>query len=62
MAGTLGIFLDLPVLHKDQLVHGRWRTLSCAVELGEAGAEPFFQSMELWAGAGISFVADELDR
>ncbi|HTT90788.1 MAG TPA: hypothetical protein VMF65_14645 [Acidimicrobiales bacterium] len=59
LAGTLSIFLDLPVLHKDQLVHGRWRTLSCAVELGEAGVEPFFQSMELWAGAGISFVADQ---
>jgi hypothetical protein len=29
-----GIF-DLPALHKDQLVHGRWRTLGRGLDLGE---------------------------
>jgi hypothetical protein len=47
------------VLHKDQLVHGRWRTLDRAMELGESGVQPFLQSMELWARAGVSFVAEQ---
>lgn len=59
LAEALGASLDLPVLHKDQLVHGRWRTLERGVELGEAGVQPFFESMELWAKSGISFVAEQ---
>lgn len=59
LATALGLALDLPVLHKDELVHGRWRTLGRGTNLGEAGVEPFFQSMELWATAGISFVAEQ---
>ncbi len=47
------------MLHKDRLVHGRWRTLDKATELGESGVEPFFRSMELWIEAGISFVAEQ---
>ena len=58
LAEALAVGLDLPVLHKDRLVHGRWRTLNRATELGESGIEPFFRSMELWIEAGISFVAD----
>jgi hypothetical protein len=59
LAEALAVGLDLPVLHKDHLVHGRWRTLNRATELGESGVEPFFRSMELWIGAGISFVAEQ---
>jgi hypothetical protein len=51
--------LDLPALHKDQLVHGRWRTLDRALDLGESGVELFFRSMELWADCGVSFVAEQ---
>jgi len=59
LADALSLVLDLPVLHKDQLVHGRWRTLDQAMDLGPSGIEPFFASMELWARAGISFVAEQ---
>ena len=59
MADSLAVGLDLPVLHKDRLVHGRWRTLDRATELGESGVEPFFRSMELWIEAGISFLAEQ---
>lgn len=59
LAEALAVGLDLPVLHKDRLVHGRWRTLDRATELGESGVEPFFRSMELWIEAGISFVAEQ---
>jgi hypothetical protein len=59
LADALCLSLDLPVLHKDQLVHGRWRTLDRAMELGASGIQPFFESMELWAEAGISFVAEQ---
>lgn len=55
----MAVGLDLPVLHKDRLVHGRWRTLNRAAELGAAGVEPFFRTMELWIDAGISFVAEQ---
>jgi hypothetical protein len=51
--------LDLPALHKDDLVHGRWRTLGRGLDLGESGVEPFFRSMELWAACGVSFVAEQ---
>ena len=54
LAASLAVGLDLPVLHKDRLVHGRCRTLDRATELGESGVEPFFRSRELWK-AGISF-------
>ena len=59
LADALAVGLDLPVLHKDQLVHGRWRTLDRAMDLGEPGVQPFFRSMELWIEAGISFVAEQ---
>jgi predicted ABC-type ATPase len=59
LAEALGLGLDLPVLHKDRLVHGRWRTLDKATDLGLSGVEPFFRSMELWIEAGISFVAEQ---
>jgi hypothetical protein len=59
LAEALGVGLDLPVLHKDSLVHGRWRTLEQATELGTSGIEPFYRSMELWIEAGISFVAEQ---
>jgi hypothetical protein len=59
LADALGVSLDLPVLHKDQLVHGRWRTLARGTELGESGVQPFLQSMELWASSGVSFVAEQ---
>jgi hypothetical protein len=59
LAESLAVGLDLPVLHKDLLVHGRWRTLDRATELGESGVEPFFRSMELWMEAGIGFVAEQ---
>ncbi len=59
LADALAVGLDLPVLHKDPLVHGRWRTLDRATELGESGVEPFFRSMELWIETGISFVAEQ---
>ncbi|MGO8860199.1 MAG: zeta toxin family protein [Acidimicrobiales bacterium] len=59
LAEALADGLDLPVLHKDRLVHGRWRTLNSATELGKPGIEPFFRSMELWIEAGISFIAEQ---
>ena len=49
LAASLGVGLDLPVLHKDQLVHGIWRTRDRALDLGAAGVEPFYRTMELWA-------------
>lgn len=59
LADALALGLDLPVLHKDSLVHGRWRTLERGTELGRSGVEPFYRSMELWADAGISFIAEQ---
>jgi hypothetical protein len=59
LAEALAIGLDLPVLHKDRLVHGRWRTLDRATELGSSGVEPFFRTMELWIEAGINFIAEQ---
>ncbi len=58
LANLLGARLDLPVLHNDGLVHGAWRTLDRATELGVPGLEPFYRTMELWLGLGVSFVAD----
>ena len=59
LTDALADVLDLPALHKDQLVHGRWRTLDQGLDLGESGVEPFFRSMELWADCGVSFVAEQ---
>jgi hypothetical protein len=59
LADTLGRALDLPVLHKDELVHGRWRTLDRATELGVGGVELFYRSMTLWLELGVSFVAEQ---
>jgi hypothetical protein len=59
LADRLGAALDLPVLHKDLLVHGRWRTLDRATELGVGGVELFYRSMELWLELGVSFVAEQ---
>jgi len=58
LSEALGVGLDLPVLHKDRLVHGRWRTLETATRLGESGVELFYRSMELWIEMGISLVVD----
>ncbi len=59
LATALGTGLDVPVLHKDQLVHGIWRTRDRALELGAPGVEPFFRTMELWLELGVSFVAEQ---
>ena len=59
LATALGAGLDVPVLHKDQLVHGIWRTRDRALELGAPGVEPFFRTMELWLELGVSFVAEQ---
>jgi hypothetical protein len=59
LADHLGRTLDLPVLHKDLLVHGKWRTLDRATELGVGGVELFYRSMELWLELGVSFVAEQ---
>ena len=59
LAASLGVGLDLPVVHKDQLVHGIWRTRDRALDLGAAGVEPFYRTMELWAELGVSFVAEQ---
>ena len=58
LAETLGQRLDLPVLHNGELVHGTWRTLDHALELGVSGLEPFYRTLELWLELGVSFVAD----
>ncbi len=59
LADALGAGLDVPVLHKDQLVHGIWRTHGRAMNLGAPGVEPFFRTMELWSELGVSFVAEQ---
>jgi hypothetical protein len=59
LADVLAVGLDLPVVHKDQLVHGMWRTLGQALELGAPGVEPFYGTMELWASLGVSFIAEQ---
>src|ERR1700744_6714690 len=59
LAAALADGLDLPVLHKDRVVHGMWRTLDCAQELGGRGVEPFYVTMEAWLAAGVSFVAEQ---
>jgi chloramphenicol 3-O-phosphotransferase len=59
LAAALGVSLDLPVVHKDQLVHGIWRTRDRALELGAPGIEPFYRTMETWAELGVSFVAEQ---
>jgi hypothetical protein len=59
LAFALGERLDIPVLSKDQLVHGVWRTHRRGFNLGAAGVEPFYTTMELWLSNGISFVADQ---
>ncbi len=40
-------------------MHGKWRTLDRATELGVAGVELFYRSMELWLELGVSFVAEQ---
>ncbi len=59
LATALAAGLDVPVLHKDQLVHGMWRTRGRAMDLGAPGVEPFFRTMELWSELGVSFVAEQ---
>jgi hypothetical protein len=59
LAAALGDCLDVPVLHKDQLVHGIWRTRGRAMELGATGVEPFYETMEAWLELGVSFVAEQ---
>jgi predicted kinase len=59
LAAALGDALDVPVLHKDQLVHGVWRTRGRASELGAPGVEPFYTTMEAWLELGISLVAEQ---
>ena len=59
LAASLGAGLDLPVVHKDALVHGIWRTRDRALDLGAPGVEPFYRTMELWAELGVSFVAEQ---
>ncbi len=59
LAQALATGLDVPVLHKDHLVHGIWRTRGFAMELGEPGVEPFYRAMELWLELGVSFVAEQ---
>jgi hypothetical protein len=59
LAASLGAGLDVPVVHKDQLVHGIWRTRDRALDLGAAGVEPFYKTMELWAEQRVSFVAEQ---
>jgi hypothetical protein len=59
LAASLGVGLDLPMVHKDELVHGIWRTRDRALDLGAAGVEPFYRTMELWAELGISFIAEQ---
>jgi hypothetical protein len=59
LAVALGAGLDVPVLHKDQLVHGIWRTRDRAMELGAPGVEPFYRTMEAWLELGVSFVAEQ---
>jgi predicted kinase len=58
LADALGQRLDLPVLHNGELVHGTWRTLDHALDLGVRGLEPFYRTLELWLELGVSFVAD----
>ncbi len=59
LAHALANGLDLPVLSKDRLVHGIWRTRARAFELGPPGIEPFYRTMELWLQHGVSFVAEQ---
>ena len=59
LASALSKELLLPHLNKDDLVHGVWRTKLRAFELGLAGVELFYLTMELWLRGGISFVADQ---
>jgi hypothetical protein len=59
LAAALGGGLDVPVVHKDQLVHGIWRTRDRALDLGAAGIEPFYRTMELWTEQRVSFVAEQ---
>jgi predicted kinase len=59
LAAALGAGLDVPVLHKDQLVRGIWRTRQRATELGAPGVEPFYKTMEAWLELGVSFVAEQ---
>jgi Zeta toxin len=62
LAEALGPTLDIPLLHADDLVHGRWRTLGRGKELGAWHVEPFYQSMTLLAEAGISFISEQTWR
>jgi len=59
LAHALALGLDVPVLHKDDLVHGIWRTRDRAMDLGAPGVEPFYRTMELWLDLGVSFVAEQ---
>lgn len=58
LAELLARELDLPLLARDGLVHGVWRTRQQGVELGPYGYEMLYRTMELWADLGVSFVAD----
>jgi hypothetical protein len=58
LASTLSHHLLLPLLNKDDLVHGVWRTRRRAFELGLDGAELLYATMELWLTRGVSFIAD----
>jgi hypothetical protein len=59
LAAALGEGLDLPVVSKDLLVHGVWRTHRRGFNIGAPGVEPFYATMELWLSNGISFVCDQ---
>ena len=60
LADSLAVGLDLPIVHKDQLVHGMWRTRGRALELGSARRRAVpTRRMELWASLGVSFIAEQ---
>ncbi len=62
VAKELGRTLDLPVLHKDDLVHGVWRSIGHGTELGLGGVELFYSTMKLWLNNGVSFIGDQTWR
>jgi adenylate kinase family enzyme len=47
LAEALAVGLDLPVLHKDRLVHGRWRTLERATELGSSQIDDLYSRPDI---------------
>jgi hypothetical protein len=58
LSRRLGDALRLPVIHKDRVREGMWRSSREARDLGLAPVELFYATLEGWLGHGASALGD----